>query len=109
MPTGQPNRAVMPLEALLQPAGGVFRATTRLAPFGCEPLFATHVVRIRDVGLAAGQPAHPRRAMSGSGTALDDERATFLALAEGLERYSSCACDERQFITASADELGEAA
>jgi ribosomal protein S12 methylthiotransferase accessory factor len=37
---------------------------------------------------------------------LTDERALFLALVEGLERYSTCVHKEEQFIWAAADELG---
>lgn len=43
----------------------------------------------------------------GAGGALDYELASHLAIAESLERYSSCAWDPTEFVWATAAELGE--
>jgi ribosomal protein S12 methylthiotransferase accessory factor len=43
----------------------------------------------------------------GAGGALNRERAAHLAVAESLERYSSCAWDPDRLIWATADELGD--
>jgi len=47
--------------------------------------------------------------LDGAGGDVDAERAAFLAVAESLERYSSCAWRPERMIWASADELGDAA
>jgi ribosomal protein S12 methylthiotransferase accessory factor len=48
-----------------------------------------------------------RYSLSGNGVGLSEEAATYLAVAEGLERYSSCVYRTEQFTLASADALGE--
>jgi ribosomal protein S12 methylthiotransferase accessory factor len=52
-------------------------------------------------------PRKPATSLSGAGTGLEDEDALFLALAEGLERYSACIYEKEQFVSAAAEELGE--
>ncbi len=43
----------------------------------------------------------------GAGGALDRETAAHIAVAESLERYSSCAWDPDELVWASADQLGD--
>lgn len=43
----------------------------------------------------------------GAGTGLSGERARHIAIAEALERYSTCAWDESSFVTAAEDDLDE--
>lgn len=47
--------------------------------------------------------------IDGAGGAFDPADARLLSIAEGLERYASCVYDERQFIWATARELGREA
>ena len=44
--------------------------------------------------------------IDGAGGAFDPKEARLLSIAEGLERYASCVYDEKQFIWATARELG---
>lgn len=50
-----------------------------------------------------------RGTIDGAGGAFNPMDARLLSIAEGLERYSSCVYDERQFIWATARELGSEA
>lgn len=47
--------------------------------------------------------------VAGAGSDIDEEYAKFKAVAEALERYSSCIIAESEYIVASAVELGEKA
>jgi ribosomal protein S12 methylthiotransferase accessory factor len=100
------------LRSLVQPTGGLFSSFDQFKHGAVESELFTTIVqlgdlsRLRDRGciqtLRAVRPKH----VFGCGTARTQERSLFLALTEGVERYSSCVYDEDQFIVASSRELG---
>lgn len=47
--------------------------------------------------------------VDGAGSGIEYDNVRLKAIAEGLERYSCCAYDEKQFIWATAEELGSRA
>ncbi len=103
------------LERLAQPIGGLFSHIIQLPSAPGEPQFSTFNSSLGDVNqiLTAFSPARESRlvagSLNGSGGGLQEEEGRLKALAEGLERYSSCVYDDRQLIWATADELGDEA
>lgn len=100
------------LRSLVSPVGGLVSATYRLPNPPGDPQFPVCVAPIGDISQAlphtASSVSDVRNAsgMDGAGNALDTERASWLCIAEALERYSSCAWHPEQFIWATARELG---
>jgi len=102
------------LLSLLQPVGGVFSGLsyTRTAPG--EPRFDICSVTIGDLRwlLDRSNARSCRRlpvaaaTLRGTGTGVSRSEACTRALAEAVERYSTCFYDEDQLIVASAQELG---
>jgi ribosomal protein S12 methylthiotransferase accessory factor len=60
-------------------------------------------------GLDQFAAALGRGELGGSGTSLDEEHASAVAVAEALERYCTVMLAERDVVTASANELGDEA
>ncbi|MEV0732755.1 YcaO-like family protein [Polymorphospora sp. NPDC050346] len=96
--------------ALVSPYGLV-GAVTRVPAADGEADLPTFVARIGDPGPVldphrrwSHRPEHGN--LDGAGGDLDAARAAHLAVAEAVERYSSCAVDPDRTIRASADELG---
>lgn len=98
------------LATLVQPIGGLLGQLLQLPPQPGEPEFPIYGASLGDVhqvlnpysrlGEQAGGALH------GAGGALDPDQARIKAMAEALERYASCVYDERQFLWATAAELG---
>ncbi|GIG60001.1 hypothetical protein Lfu02_43730 [Longispora fulva] len=99
------------LESLVSPYGLVGQVA-RLSIADGEPRFPVvsgsvgnlGAVLDMQVGLAAHDPGMGN--IDGAGGDLDPERAAFLAIAESLERYSSCAWRPERMVWASAHDLG---
>jgi ribosomal protein S12 methylthiotransferase accessory factor len=123
---GQPGSAesTRPLSAgvrsdgafeLLQSQGGLFGSAEYVQSPGLEPRFITRLAGLGNIGgLTAGTSprVHGSRctaAAAGGGTDIDGERALFLAIAEGLERYSASTYRADQFVRASGADLGASA
>jgi ribosomal protein S12 methylthiotransferase accessory factor len=90
--------------------GGVFRHANAIRSSEAGPDAITQIVNLGDVRQLslAHSNSHRRHysTMTAAGTAMEENHARLLAYAEALERYSACMFDERQFIWASANELG---
>jgi ribosomal protein S12 methylthiotransferase accessory factor len=77
-----------------------------------EPNFPIYTASLGNPGEALGVQTAWRHDpnsgnFDGAGGALDRETAAHLAIAESLERYSSCSWDPDELIWASANELGD--
>lgn len=98
------------LESLVQPIGGLINQVMRLPAGPGEPSFpicGSFLGDLNEVLSPYSRFVEPDpNGLNGAGGAVDPELARIRAIAEGLERYSSCAFDERQFIWATGDELG---
>lgn len=100
---------------LVQASGGLFNGVNRLPHHPGEPRFPIMSSSLGDVGQVLGTVAHSRpggstaHVMDGTGGSIGQEDSRIKAIAEGLERYASCVYDEKQFIWATADELGDEA
>lgn len=101
-----------PLRDLVSPVGGLIGRVIQLRPEPGDPPFPVAVATLGDltqvlpeVARATGG-ATTRNLLDGAGGDVDPERAATVAVAEALERYSSCVYDPDQFIVATADELG---
>jgi ribosomal protein S12 methylthiotransferase accessory factor len=77
-----------------------------------EPKFSIVQASLGDVSQALPNVAFDSRfapgisSLDGAGGGLTDEDARLRAIGESLERYCTCVYDERQFILATARELG---
>ncbi|WP_214326793.1 YcaO-like family protein [Nonomuraea sediminis] len=98
---------------LVSPYGLVSRLTWLPVAEG-EPAFKIYTGSLGNAGAALASlrgwehdPASGN--FDGAGGALDTETAAHLAVAESLERYSSCAWDPGRMIWATAEELGDEA
>jgi ribosomal protein S12 methylthiotransferase accessory factor len=105
----------MSIESLVSPLGGMVSRVTGLPTAAGDPSFAICSAALGDLAQllpnvreSAGSRS-VRGQMDGAGGGLGRERAQMLAVAEALERYSSCVFDERQLRWATRDELGEEA
>jgi ribosomal protein S12 methylthiotransferase accessory factor len=100
---------------LLQSQGGLFGSVEYVQTPGLEPRFISRMAGLGHIGgLAAGASArvHGSRctgAAAGGGTDIDGERALFLAVAEGLERYAASTYRADQFVRAPGADLGASA
>lgn len=99
------------MRQLVSPYGLVSRLTWLPVTEG-EPDFPTFTASLGNPGAAlavqkgwAHNPASGN--FDGAGGALNRETAAHLAVAESLERYSSCAWDPDQLVWATADEMGD--
>ncbi|HZU66452.1 MAG TPA: YcaO-like family protein [Ktedonobacteraceae bacterium] len=103
------------LEDLIQPAGGLIGRAVQLPIQPGEPRFPIVSVSMGDIGQPLSSVARALEGRSATGTldgaggSFDYDEARIKAIAEGLERYSSCAYDEKQFLWATAEELGDEA
>lgn len=108
---GVEGRPVSPFE-LLQLQGGLFGSISHVQTPGLEPNFVTRLAGLGRIGeLNAGSYDRPQAsrctaAAAGAGTDIEGDRALFLAVAEGLERYSASTYRNDQFLWASGAELG---
>lgn len=75
--------------------------------------FSTTIARLGNVaqilpGLSQSSDAFDEKTnLDGAGGGISEEDGMIRATAETLERYSSCLYDERQFLWATANELGK--
>jgi ribosomal protein S12 methylthiotransferase accessory factor len=100
---------------LLRPVVGVMtRVGTVMSELGAPDFPIAHTdlgnmtYTMPHVSAANGQDAR-EEALGGAGADTDRELAWIRAVVEGAERYASMVFDEREFIVASARELGPAA
>lgn len=102
------------IESLVSPYGLVSHVA-RLSIADGEPRFPVVTASVGSLDavldMQAGFGPHDvgMGNIDGAGGDLDPERAAFLAVAETLERYSSCAWRPERTIWATADELGDEA
>lgn len=88
---------------------------TQLSTLPGEPNFPIYSSSLGDVNQVLNLSSHWLKgrlsvgALNGAGGDVDPDLSRIKAIAEGLERYSSCVYDERQFIWATAEELGDEA
>jgi ribosomal protein S12 methylthiotransferase accessory factor len=104
-------KSLLRIGQLASPYGLVNRVT-RLPVAEGEPDFPIFTASLGNPGEVlreqTGWEHNPSSGnFDGAGGDLDPERAAHLAVAESLERYSSCARDPEQIIWATAAELGE--
>jgi ribosomal protein S12 methylthiotransferase accessory factor len=105
----------LPLLQLVQPMGGLISGHTQLVSAPGEPQFPTAIALLNDVsqilpGVAnAVANGSKKPNLDGAGGGLEGEIRNVRAAAEALERYASCFYDDRQFLWASANELGSEA
>jgi ribosomal protein S12 methylthiotransferase accessory factor len=109
-PADAGERSTATLSSLLSPSGLISRLTPLPVSPGL-PRFHVALASVGDVGAVLGgaEGAQARQLsgyLDGAGTGLAAEPAATTAMAEALERYSSCIVDPRQLVTATADELG---
>jgi ribosomal protein S12 methylthiotransferase accessory factor len=103
------------IEELEQQIGGLFSGSRRFGA-GCdEPKMTFRTPHLGDIGQVWAHLKHnvehrsPFISLDGGGTGLSDGEALLPSLAEGLERYCTTIFSPEQFVSASAEELGEAA
>lgn len=107
--------ALAGIDSLLSPLGGAVSRTARLDALTGDPDLHVYGADLGDLSQAFEHVAHAtaghgtRVHMNGAGSARDHRRASRLAAVEGLERYAACVYDERQFVWATATELGKQA
>ena len=103
------------LRDLVQARAGLFNQEIPVIGAPGDPRFSIAVARLGDLrkilpGYAQGLHGDAvRDSLDGAGSGLEAEESSVRAVAEGLERYSSCVYDERQFIWATGNELGDSA
>ncbi len=100
------------LETLIQPSTGLIDHLYELPAHPGEPQFHVHTGHLgnfsRLINPAGSQllPVTMAGPADGSGSGITRSESTLRALAETLERYSSCIYDDRQFLWATAADLG---
>lgn len=88
---------------------------TQLPTLPGEPNFPIYSSSLGDVNQVLNLSSHWLKgklsvgALNGAGGDVDPDLSRIKAIAEGLERYSSCVYDNRQFVWATAEELGDEA
>ncbi len=97
------------IHSLLQPRGGLFASVLRAKPRPGDLDLVTRIVQMGDLAQLGAGDTKGSYTPTGSGTALREDDAMLIALAEALERYCACTSSEDQFIRASASELGASA
>ena len=108
-------RLKYPVARLLQPVGGILSGLVRLGGEIGVPDFNTAYTSLNNVSKlfpyvsrADGTDAS-HETMGGAGADLSSEKAWIRAVMEGAERYATMAYSQDEFVTASADELGNQA
>ncbi|AEV84085.1 hypothetical protein ACWT_3062 [Actinoplanes sp. SE50] len=98
----------MDLKDLVSPLGGLITHVMPLPVEPSEPPLRVHSADLGDVSTVISSACGPDclGSLDGTGTGVDPERATVVAIAEALERYANILYDERQIRWATADELG---
>lgn len=98
------------LDSLVQPLGGLMNHVMQLTPHPGDPVFPIYGSALGKIQNLRGDDPRSQglddEALSGAGGDIDPELARIKAIAEGLERYASCVFDARQFVWATANELG---
>lgn len=97
------------LDSLVQPIGGLMNHVMRLTPHPGDPdfpIYASSLGKLGNLRPDVFSAAMEDDVMSGAGGDVAPEFARTKAIAEGLERYASCVTDARQFLWATANELG---
>lgn len=100
------------LHRLLQKHGGLFHTAPVSLTASDEPEIAIRAADMGDVGVLwpeVGKRGSIAGTIRAGGTGLDAEAALIPALAEGLERYSAAVFRNEQFISATAESLGDEA
>jgi ribosomal protein S12 methylthiotransferase accessory factor len=103
------------LHDLVSPLGGLIRRVIPLPPAPGEPAYSVCAAELGDLSqvlpsvAAATGGRSTRGQVDGAGGGIETARATTIAIAEALERYSSCVYSEEQFLWETADTLGDAA
>ncbi|AOU02893.1 MAG: YcaO-like family protein [Bacillota bacterium] len=103
------------MESLVQPLGGFISRVSALPTYHGEPDFPIQVASTGDISQALPHIKRLNKGrsisgdMDGAGGSLDEKESRIKAIAEGLERYSSCVYSEDQFIWSTAKELGASA
>jgi ribosomal protein S12 methylthiotransferase accessory factor len=95
---------------LVQSHGGLFGHQNYFRAQSDEPRFRIQTIQLGDVSQIWPHIInkwHSQTAISGAGAGLEEGEGTLPALAEGVERYCACAYAKEQFISATADELGD--
>lgn len=104
-----------PILQLVQPISGLISGHTQLVSAPGEPQFPTAIALLNDVsqilpGVAnAVANGSKKPNLDGAGGGLEGDIRNIRATAEALERYASCFYDDRQFLWATANELGSEA
>ena len=101
--------------ALLREVGGLMEEVSSLAQEPATPAFAVAVTSLDNLTMTWAHVAPPfgtdarDESIGGAGADPDAEQAWIRAVSEGAERYCCMVYHDRDFITASASELGSAA
>jgi ribosomal protein S12 methylthiotransferase accessory factor len=107
------QRSQAGLESLVQPIGGLMSQVVQLPAHPGEPSFPIYSSLLGDVNRVLKPYSRltelDANSLNGAGGALEPELGRVRAIAEGLERYASCVFDERQFLWATGEELGDEA
>ncbi len=117
-PGNSPSNATNSISALfnlVQPRAGLFSREVQLIAAPGDPRFSISVSRLGDLrkilpGFAQTLRGDALRdSLDGAGSGLEAGESSVRAVAEGLERYATCFYHDRQFIWATANELGDSA
>ncbi|WDU79263.1 MULTISPECIES: YcaO-like family protein [Lysinibacillus] len=93
------------IKNVVQPIGGLINNAILLPNIPGEPAYPIYSGLLGDPSLVI--PSITPSILDGAGGALTEEEAQIKAVAETVERYSSCIYnEEEQFIWATAEELG---
>lgn len=100
------------MTSIVQPRTGLIGSVDQLQTAPGEPVFSIATARMGNVwqSIAAPGDAGPTGgrllSLDGAGGGLTADEARIRAIGESLERYCSSVYDERQFVWATANELG---
>src|SRR5262249_34200342 len=100
---------------LVQPIGGLIQGVRRIPNHPGEPRFPVMTASLGDISQVTEQSLTPGStpprdgALDGAGSGLEEEETRVRAIAESLERYSTCVYSNNQFTWAAAHELGDEA
>ncbi|MGE3508715.1 MAG: YcaO-like family protein [Vicinamibacterales bacterium] len=98
--------------AIVQPRTGLISRVDQLQTAPGEPAFSIATARMGDIWQTMAGPRDgdasggPLMSLDGAGGGLTPDVARIRAIGESLERYCSCVYDDKQFICATANELG---
>src|SRR5215467_6427767 len=93
---------------LVQPIGGLIQGVRQIPNHPGEPRFPVMTASLGDItqvseqSLASQSPSTRDGALDGAGSGLEEEEARVRAIAESLERYSTCVYSSDQFTWAAA-------